>query len=441
MIPEGEYYSRIETMSYKELEEIQLRKVKAIVRYAYDNSPFYRRRWRAAGITPDDINTIDEFRRRIPVYTKDDLRREMAGGDVDSLMGTRPPVSLYSLTSGTTGVNTVLALNYEFMDSIVEDLFMRQFWMARLRPGMSAFQVLAGWHFLGLTTNMVFSRMGVRAITPRGTSIHDHVGDFVDALIAHRPDYFVGMPWMVDAMVQEGIRRGIDPRELFRGVRYLHLAGEPVTPGLRRALMDETGVEDVFNAGGTADGIWGSSDCSAHGGIHAWMDVNLLEVVDPRTGEPLEYGERGRWISTLLIPGGPTVVRYLGDDLVRVEMEKCECGRTHYSVQMYDRLENSFQMGGKYLTPYDVSLVLEEVCGHRQFTVLNPESSGGVIRLLIARRGHADECTGMSDEIDGAFRRRFGVGAEVRWVDARELPFSYRKLIRVYRETEGGEAA
>ncbi|MGC8969476.1 MAG: phenylacetate--CoA ligase family protein [Conexivisphaera sp.] len=437
MDPGRKYYSEVETMPYAELEELQLRKLRAIVRHAYENSPFHRRLWRAAGITPDDVNTVEDFRRRIPVYTKDDVRKWMLQGDVDSLLGTSRPISLYSLTSGTTGVNTVLPLNYGFLDEIVERLFMRQFWMAKLRPGMSAFQVLAGWHFLGLVTNMVFSRMGVRAVAPWGTSIHDYVGGFVDALIRHRPEYFVGMPWMVDAMIEEGIRRGMDPRDLFRGVRYLHLAGEPMTPGLVRELRERTGVEDVFNAGGTADGIWGSSDCEHHRGIHVWMDVNFLEVVDPKTGEPLEYGERGRWVSTLLIPGGPTVVRYLGDDIVRVEKERCECGRTHYSVQFYDRIENSFIKGGRHLTPYDVALAVEAVCGHRLFTVLKPESSGDSIMLLIARSGEGDPCVGASDKIDAEFRRRFGVGADVRWVDARELPFAHRKLIRVYRESEG----
>ncbi len=437
MMAGDEYYSKVETLPYAELEEIQLRKLKAMLHYAYENSPFHRRRWKAAGVTPDDINSVDEFRKRIPVYTKDDLRREMSAENVDYLMGSSQPVSLYSLTSGTTGINALLALNYAFLEEIVENLFMRQFWMAKLRPGMSAFQVLAGWHFLGLVTNMVFSRMGVRAVAPWGTSIHNYVGNFVDAVLEKRPEYFMGMPWMVEAMIEEGRRRGLEPRELFRGVRYMQLAGEPVTPGMARKILDETDVEDVFNAGGNSDGIWGSSDCKYHHGIHVWMDVNLLEVVDPKTGEPLEYGERGRWVSTLLIPGGPAVVRYLGDDLVKVEKEKCECGRTHYLVQIYDRVDNAFVKGGRYLTPYDISLAIEEVCGYRPFTILEPESSGDRLRLLVARSGDNDPCSKSADEIDKELRRRYGVGADVMWVDARELPFSYRKLIRVYREGGG----
>jgi len=65
---------------------------------------------------------------------------------------------------------------------------------------------------------------------------------------------------------------------------------------------------------------------------------------------------------------------------------------------------------------------------------------GDTIRLLVARDGDDDECEGASEEIYREFLRRFGVGVEVRWVDARELPFSHRKLIRVYRD-EGGDAA
>ncbi len=438
-MPYGEYYSSVETLPYGELEEMQWRLLRRTLREAYE-SPFYRRRWREAGISPDDVSGPEDFRRKVPFYTKDDVRRELQDGHIWGPMGDGGSAELYSLTSGTTGVNTLLALNYGFLDEIVERLFMRQYWMAKLRPGMRAFQVLAGWHFLGIVTNMVFSRMGVKAVVPAGTSIHEHVGSYVDALLDARPEYFVGMPWMIDAMIEEGERRGLDAREIFSGVRYLHLAGEPLTPGTVDYIRDRTGVEDVFNAGGNSDGIWGSSDCEHHRGIHVWMDVNFLEVVDPKTGEPLDYGERGRWASTLLIPGGPLVVRYLGDDIVSVEKERCECGRTHYLVRIYDRVEDSFVKGGRYLTHYDASLVLESVCGHRLFTILEPEASGDRLTLLVARRGRPDPCEGSEGTIDEEFRRRLGIGAEVRWVDLRELPFSHRKLIRVYREGTGGGA-
>ncbi len=440
MIADREYYDEeAETMSYKDLEDIQFRKLKAVIRYAYDNSRFYRKRWKEVGVTPDDINSMHDFQRRIPPYTKDDVRRSTAPGDPTAgLYSCKPEeISIYSMTSGTTGVNTVLGMGQAFADEIVEKLFMRHYWMTKLRPGMKVFQVLTGWHFLGIMTNLVLTKMGASCVTPWGTTMQKYIHNMMRTMLDNKPDYFIGIPWMIQALMEEATRIGVEPRKVFSSVRYMQLSGEPMTQGLRKKIMDETDVIDVFDAGGNTDGVWGSADCYVHRGWHVWMDVDLLELVEMDSLEPVDYGGKGRWISTLLLLGGPLVIRYLGDDLAQVERERCECGRTHYRVRIFDRLDNTFRMNGRLMTPYEVSLVVEEVCGYRLFTIVNPEAGGDKLKLLIGREGDRDPCAEMLDEIDRVAHKKLGIGIEARLVARERLPFAHRKLVRILRGPDG----
>lgn len=437
--PSIEYYNRkIETANYVELESTQLRYVREIVKYGYENCPFYHRRWKKSGVRPEDILTIDDFVRKIPPFTKDDLRKESVGDDITggiTSMNDRD-VRNYAMTSGTTGINTFIGLGSGFIDIVVDVLFLRELWMAKLRPGMRVFHVPAGWHFFGIGQNVVLTKMGVTCLSSWGTLFHKFIPDAMKAINSQRPDYFIGLPWVVSELIEEGYKAGIDTKKLFAGVKYMSLAGQPVTPGLRKKILDETSVIDVFESGGSVDGLWGGGDCYAHAGHHIWMDHNFLEVVDVNSLEGIGEGDRGLMISTNLRLGGPLYIRFLGEDLVHKFTEKCQCGRTHQRVEMYDRLANSFRVGQRILTPYDVSRVIEEICGYRLFTIVNPTASSEKLIVRIVRDKVSESRSSVEQTIDKLAKQKLGVGISVEWVDRDKLPFVHRKFLQVVKENQ-----
>ena len=63
----------IECMDRESLRKIQSIRLKKIVDYVYHNTPFYRKKMQEMGITPDDINSIDDIV-KLPFTTKHDLR-------------------------------------------------------------------------------------------------------------------------------------------------------------------------------------------------------------------------------------------------------------------------------------------------------------------------------------------------------------------------------
>jgi phenylacetate-CoA ligase len=433
------YDPKIETAPYRKLEEIQARSLRRVVAYAYDNCPFYHVRWKRAGFRPGDVNSIRDFRKKIPSFTKDDLRAESNTMDITGGITScaRDRLRGYAMTSGTTGINTFIGLGHGFLETFVEEVGMREYWMAKMRPGMTAFMIPAGWHFLGIAQNMVFTRMGVTCISSWGTLFHRFLPDIVKTLRTYRPDYFHGLPWEVFELMEECGKAGIEPRELFANVKYMSLAAETVTPGFRKRVTEETDVQDVFESGGSVDGLWGGSDCHAHAGHHIWMDQIFSELVGVKGDGEIEGGGRGRIITTNLRLGGPLYIRFLGEDLVSRSREQCECGRTHERIELYDRLSNTFRVGQRMLAPYDVSVVIEEVCGQRLFTVVNPEHDPERLRVRIDKGNKPEKGSSLADELDRLARKRLGIGMEVEWVDWRTLPFVHRKVLQLIREGPG----
>jgi len=407
-----------------------------VVAYAYDNCPFYRSRWKEAGVRAEDINTLDDFRKKIPTFTKDDLRRESSGFDITGGITSCPPGDLrsYAMTSGTTGINTFIGLGSGFLETFLEQVAFREYWIAGLRPGMKAFMVPAGWHFFGIAQNMVLTRMGVTCVSSWGTLFHRYIPGIINAIKTHRPDYFLGLPWVVAELIKQSAEAGLEPKKLFEGVKYMSVAGEFVTAGFRKKIVDETGVLDVFESGGSVDGLWGGTDCFAHQGHHIWMDQIFSEVVGLDGKGEVGSGERGRIVTTNLRLGGPLYIRFLGEDLVKKTRETCECGRTHERVELYDRLVNSFKVGGKMLTSHDVAAVIEEACGYTVFVIVNPDAATDRLRVRIDKEKGGPNRESVAAELDRLSRRRLGVGMEIEWVDLSRIPFVNRKFVQVTRD-------
>lgn len=433
---DSEYYNReIETAPYSELEATQLRAIRKVVRYGYDNTPFYHRRWKRVGVTPEDINSFGDFQRKIPAFTKDDLREEL---DLNDITGgitscSAGDVRNYAMTSGTSGINTFIGLGTGYMDEFVENLAMREYWMARMRPGMRVFLVPAGWHFFGMAQNLVLTKMGVSCFSSWGTLFHRFIPSLMSALHSANAQYFLAIPWVMSELISESQRVDVAPQDLFSEIKYVSLAGEPVTAGFRSKILNETGIEDVFESAGSVDGLWGGTDCYAHKGHHVWMDDNFLEVVD-LNAEEIQGEERGRMISTNLRLGGPLFIRFLGEDLVSKVREKCECGRTHERVEMYDRLVNTFKIGSKTLTPHDVSMIIEEICGYRIFSIINPDEALEKLKIRIAKGIESEDYTRLTSDLDGLSKKKLGIGLDIEWVDRKMLPFVHRKLVQVVRD-------
>jgi phenylacetate-CoA ligase len=152
---------------------------------------------------------------------------------------------------------------------------------------------------------------------------------------------------------------GIDPKKL--KVKNGLFGAEMFTPGLKKRIMDIWEM-DVHDSYGLTEmcGPGVSTDCDQHDGLHLWEDHFLVEVLDPKTLEPVGLEEEGELVLTTLRKDGMPLLRYRTRDISRLYDEKvCECGRTHIKhTPVKGRSDDMLIIRGTNIYPGQIESVL-----------------------------------------------------------------------------------
>src|SRR5205807_1037204 len=134
------------------------------------------------------------------------------------------------------------------------------------------------------------------------------IQDFQPRVIACTPSYML-------TLAEAALARGLDPRRL--PLRFAVLGAEPWTEAMRRQIERLLPVRAI-NIYGLSEviGPGVSNECvEAQQGSHVFEDHFLVEVVDPRSGEPRPPGEVGELVFTTLTKEALPVIRYRTGDL------------------------------------------------------------------------------------------------------------------------------
>lgn len=120
----------VERFSRKKLEKLQLERLQWTVRHAYENVPYYREKFDAAGVGPDDVQELSDIQ-KFPFTTKEDLRKNYPFGMFAVPMD---EVRRLHTSSGTTGKPTVVGYTQTDLDNWA-DLIARCLYASGVRPG------------------------------------------------------------------------------------------------------------------------------------------------------------------------------------------------------------------------------------------------------------------------------------------------------------------
>lgn len=360
-----------------------LAKLQRQIRYAWDRSPFYRRTWQDAGVSPDTVQGLEDLS-RFPVITKADLR------DAQTLS---PPLGDYLCiepgeiarihgTSGTTGRPTVFAIGAGDWDRIKE-AHARILWGTGLRPHdrvliCSFFSLYIGsWGALAGA-----ERLGA-AVFPFGAGLPGQTRQAV--LWAHdlRPTAFYGTPSYALHFAEIARGMGMDPRSL--GFRMLFFSGEPGAgiPSTKR-LIEETFGALCIDMGSMAEMTpWmTNAECRHRTGMHLWQDLVYTQVCDPKTFLPVPFGGEGVAVYTHLERTSQPMIRLVSGDLTRWVDAPCPCGRTYPRLPagLYGRLDDMIIVRGHNVYPSAIEDTLRGIDGF-----------GGEFRVIVSRREAMDE--------------------------------------------------
>lgn len=299
-----------ERQSRDQLRGMQLERLRATLRHAYDNVELYRRKFDTAGVTPEDCRTLEDLA-RFPFTTKADLREGYPFGMFAVPMD---QVRRVHASSGTTGRPTVVGYTERDLSNWA-DLVARSIRAAGGRPGHKV-HISYGYGLFtgGLGAHYGAERAGCTVIPASGGMTARQVQIIQD----FRPEIIMITPSYLLTLLDEFERQGIDPRS--SSLRIGILGAEPWTEAMRREIETRLGIHAVD--------IYGLSEVMGPGvaqecvetkdGLHIWEDHFYPEIVDPLSDDVLPDGEHGELAFTTLTKEALPVIRYRTRDLTRL---------------------------------------------------------------------------------------------------------------------------
>ena len=346
-----EYFNpEVETLSREGIEALQLQRLKETVAHCM-NSPFYKKRFEEAGITPDDIKTLEDIK-KIPFTTKADLRDTYPFGIASVPL--EKCVRLHS-SSGTTGNPTVILHTEQDLDEWANQVA-RNLWMVGLRP-TDIFQNSSGYGMFtgGLGFQYGAEKLGMLTVpAAAGNSLRQikFIKDFGTTAIHAVPSYLTRLKEVMD-------QEGVDPRRDTK-LKVFAIGAEPHSEEQRKRIEEMFGVK-AYNSFGMSEmcGPGVGFECKEQNGLHFWEDYYIVEIVDPETLEPVPDGEIVELILTSIRREAMPLLRYRTRDLTRILGRTCPCGRNHVRVdRMKGRSDDMMVLKGVNIFPIQIEKIL-----------------------------------------------------------------------------------
>lgn len=418
------------------LRQIQLQRLRATLDLVYRSVPFYRNKFEEANVTPDSLGSLDDLA-RFPFTSKDDLRDHYPFGLFACDLA---EVVRIHASSGTTGKPTVVGYTRDDI-TLWSEVMTRTFHCL----GITADDIVQNAYGYGLFTGGLgahygLERLGCTVIPMSGGNTEKQLmvmKDFGVTAICSTPSYFVHL-----AEQAEAIGMPLRDTRLKRGI----FGAEPWSDNMRKRIEAATGISalDIYGLSEVI-GPGVSSECEAKCGLHIFEDHFYPEIVDPATGTPLEPGEMGELVFTMITKSALPLIRYRTRDITRLHYDKCACGRTIVRMdKVTHRSDDMLIVRGVNLYPSQIESVLLDVEGTEPHYLLVITRDGAMddleIRVEVTPEVFSDEVR-VLESLQRRVRERIkgllGLSAKVTLVEPGSIERSGGKAKRVLdlRET------
>jgi phenylacetate-CoA ligase len=411
---------KIETMDRKELLELQMERLQIVVNQAYSNVDFYRKKFDEAGVSPDDIKSLDDLK-RIPFTTRKDLMDNYPYGmfavPLRDVVRLQFPLGMYG---------NPIVIGYT-----LEDLKIWRELVARVMVGVGIteqdiLQVAFNYGlFLGAVRFNQSAELIGAAVVPTSIASAEVqiriMQDFRSTVLTSAPSFAVHIMETIQ-------KKKIDARTL--SLKIGLFGAEPWPEEVRKYLEDNFAIQayEIFGVTELIEpGVAG--ECVAKNGLHIFEDHFLPQIIDPLTGQVLAEGKEGELVLTTLTTQAYPLLRYRTSDVTSLHTEPCSCGRTLVRMaKVLKRTDRMTCVRGINVFPEKIEEVLKAFGGLGPGYALTTTAKMGMNDQLTVRVEASSEVLEASEEkkaaikekIQLAFRRALGIGVEVEFTRGRK---------------------
>ncbi|WP_153815205.1 phenylacetate--CoA ligase PaaK [Streptomyces sp. SUK 48] len=414
-----------ERLGPEELRALQLERLRASLRHAYERVPFYRESFDKAGIRPEDCRSLEDLA-RFPFTTKADLRENYPYG---MFAVPREQIRRLHASSGTTGRPTVVGYTENDL-SMWADMVARSIRAAGGRAG-DVVHVAYGYGLFtgGLGAHYGAERLGCTVVPASGGMTARQVQliqDLEPSVIMVTPSYML-------TLLDEFERQGVDPRTT--SLRVGIFGAEPWTEQMRREIEERFAIDavDIYGLSEVV-GPGVAQECvETKDGLTVWEDHFYPEVVDPLTGEVLPEGERGELVFTSLTKEAMPIVRYRTRDLTRLLPGTARVFRRMEKIS--GRSDDLVILRGVNLFPTQIEEIVLRTPGVAPHFQLRLTRTGRMDSLTVRAEARAGATPEMREaaarSIVTAVKNGIGVSVDVEIVEPESLERSVGKIRRI----------
>jgi phenylacetate-CoA ligase len=422
-----------ETMPVKKREELQLERLKNLVRRCYEKILHYRRKMEKVGIRPEHVRTLKDLA-KLPFMLKDDMRENYPFGLFT--LGLRDVVRIHS-SSGTTGKPTVVGYTRNDI-GVWAEVMARAMACGGATPD-SVVQNAYGYGMFtgGLGIHYGAELMGATVLPVSGGQTKRqllYITDLGSEVLTCTPSYALRI-----AEVAE--EEGVDLRK--SKLKYGILGAEPWSEAMRSEIerklpitaTDIYGLSEIIGPGV-------ANECLEQAGSHIFDDHFLPEIIDPETGEPVEEGQMGELVLTTLTKEACPMIRYRTRDITSLKREPCKCGRTHVRMgRITGRTDDMLIIRGINVFPSQIEHVLLKIEETQPHYLIYVRRVGALddmeIQVEVSEAIFSDEVRkleALEKKIEREIEGTTGVKAKVKLVEPKTIQRFEGKAKRVIDE-------
>jgi phenylacetate-CoA ligase len=412
-------------MGRRELEALQLERLRATLHHAYANNRAYRKSFEARGVRPDDLRSLADLA-RFPFTTKADLR---AAYPFDFFAVPLERVARIHASSGTTGKPTVVGYTKNDIGTW-SHLVARSIRAAGGRCGM---RVHVGYGY-GLFTGGLGAHYGAEAA---GCTVIPISGGQterqVQLIIDFKPDIIMITPSYMLAILDEFKRAGVDARSSSLSIGIF--GAEPWGEGIRQEIESAFGIDacDIYGLSEVMGPGVAQEFAKTKEGPTIWEDHFLPEIVDPESGEVLGEGEPGELVFTSLTKEAMPVIRYRTRDLTRLLPGSLTAMRRFAKIT--GRSDDMLIIRGVNVFPSQIEELILDCRGlapHYELEISRPDRMDELMVRVEARvELAADEHAGEARLLAHKLKAMVGISAQIEVVESGRLRRSTGKASRV----------
>ncbi len=425
-----------ECMSLEDMQELQLKRLQDVVTRAFNEVPYYHKRYSEAEVYPEDIETLDDIE-KLPFTTKTDLRASYPFGlfAVDQ----KEIVEIHT-SSGTTGKPTVSGYTKEDLDTWGEV-------MARglTMMGVDENDIIQNTHGYGLFTGGFGVHYGGQKIgatvipISTGQTLRqiELMKDFGTTMLIFTPSYGLHIAEELEEM-------NIKPSDL--NLKVIGFGSESWTDEMRTSIENKFDVP-AYNIYGLTEvmGPGVAMECSEQNGLHLYEDHFYPEIIDPKTLKHIPEGQSGELVLTTLTRVGMPIIRFRTHDVTSIKHGKCGCGRTLAKMsKITGRTDDMLKIKGVSVFPSQIEKALLSIQGvepHYQIILTRPNNLDKIEVKVEASPDiffdNIKELVGIKEKLAEAIHDEIGLRVTVNLVEPKTIDrVDSGKAVRVIDKRE-----